>query len=132
MMRYVWMLALSVGLLAGCSGEKTKEKGETKDTTATTKKAELPPNNPEIISITVDSVAKKAVVKFKVPRKIKISVAVTNVEGVGLLSNPIGEQEGETEHTLDLSDAKKFGKGLYYVNVVTYENKKAIKEIILK
>ena len=131
MIRYIWMLTLSVGLLAGCSGEKTKEKGETKDT-ATTKKAELPPNNPEIISITVDSVAKKALVKFKVPRKIKISVAVTNVEGVGLSSDPIGEQEGETEHSIDLSDTKKFGKGLYYVNVVTWENKKAVKEIILK
>ncbi|EAY30357.1 hypothetical protein [Microscilla marina] len=131
MMRYSWIFVLAVALLASCGDKKNKNKGETKDTTANTQ-AELPPNQPEVISITVDSTAKKAKVKFKVPRKIKISVAVTNVEGVGLSSDQVGEVEGEFEHTLDLSDTKKFGKGLYYVNIVTYENKKAVKEMILK
>lgn len=128
---YTYILVLAVALLASCGDKKKQNEGETKDTVSKTK-AELPPNQPEIVSITVDSTAKKAKVKFKVPRKIKVSVAVTSVEGVGLSSDQVGEVEGEFEHTLDLSDTKRFGKGLYYVNIVTYENKKAVKEMIVK
>lgn len=132
MKNHLYLILALVVMLASCGNDKTKEETNTKDTT--TAKAPTPkPNQPEITEVMVDKFNKKAVLKFKLPRKENVSISVTDVNGVGLVSDQIKGVEGEKQHTIDLTKYPRLKDGLFYVYVVTHEgNLKARKEMILK
>lgn len=132
MKRYLYLVLILVGLLASCKTDKTKET-DTKDTTTTKKTTAPVPNQPEITDLSVDMFAKKANLKFKLPKKENVSISVTDVNGVGLVSEQIKDASGEVSHTIDFTKYPRLKKGLFYVVVVTHMgNLKSRKEMILK
>ncbi|HAS41309.1 MAG TPA: hypothetical protein DCS93_12560 [Microscillaceae bacterium] len=133
MKNYLYLTLVLVVLLASCGNDKTKETTTTEDTTATKKTPPPPPNQPEITEIAVSELNKNAVLKFKLPQKENVSISVTDVNGVGLVSEQIEDANGEMSHTIDFTKYPRIKKGLFYVYVVTHKgNLKARKEMILK
>lgn len=129
MKNYIWIFLVSVAMLAGCQTEKKEESTETTKDTTTKSTKPTTPNQPEITGLTVDQDAKKAVVKFKIPRKINVSILITDAQEIGLQSTQIKDAQGDVEHALDISKLKK---GLHFVYVVSHENLKAKKAMILE
>ncbi|OJJ21334.1 hypothetical protein BKI52_12295 [marine bacterium AO1-C] len=133
MKNYLYLTLILVVLLASCGNDKTKETTNTEDTTATKKTPPTPPNQPEITEVAVSEFDKKATLKFKLPRKENVSISVTDVNGVGLVSEQIKDASGEVSHSIDFTKYPMLKKGLFYVYVVTHKgNLKARKEMILK
>jgi hypothetical protein len=85
----------------------------------------------EIVSIYPNPTAETTTTKlvFNVPTKTNVSVVLTNMHGQGVSTETLKEVEGRVEHTLNTESAKA---GIYFVNVVTADGKRAVKKLIIK
>lgn len=128
MKNYLLLFLLGILVIAGCQTDKKKDQNTTPDSTQKTET--LVPNVPEITDLTIDEFNKKATVKFKIPRKINVSLLVTDAQEVGIQGGmQVKDAVGDQSYDIDISKLKK---GLYFVFVVTHENKKVKKEMIIK
>jgi hypothetical protein len=114
--------------------------GEVEDYTVNiTATSQLNPNGEEIASETKFGILNlypnpadkgaSTTVKFYIPEKTDVSIALTNVHGIGVSSERLLQVQGKLEHTFRTTQLQS---GVYFVNVITADGQRVVQKLVVR